>query len=497
MNPPNWVKPDLSDKQMFDPRDIFQAGERNHHIANTAYPIAHDLTWNPYRVKNDRIYEEVLNAFEGIDSLNLYTHIPFCETRCFFCEYTVVGQRELDQTKEYMTNLNSEVKMYREQLGPKKIVGFDIGGGTPSFVDSSLITEHIERTNQYFTISEDCEISIETTPKIASSDFDKLRSYQLSGIKRISMGIQVTEPNLLKLLGRSENGIIHHKKAIENMRKAGFQKINLDLMYGFADQSMESWEHTLLHAISLAPDYITLYRMRYKLTRISDQAERVVLSNVKEQAKLAKVILTENGYLANPGKNTYSKKQFDTGTSTYLTKRVIEGKSYLGLGLGAQSFSDTTISYNAGSVGKNLPPYFQKLKENQFPIQDFYKLPQMQMMAKMISVSFYFGEINLKAFQTKFGVPLEEVYSVAVPFLIEEGYMEYRTSENGSELQNFKDPQSRFCLSLTGKGAAHFNGCISLFYAPSVQNYLIQRDPTSNIDFDKHRKLASKLGERV
>ncbi|TGL58157.1 radical SAM protein [Leptospira ognonensis] len=494
MNLPIWAKPDPADKTTFDPRAIFQAGERNHHIANTAYPIAHELTWGPYRVKNEAVYAEVLSAFGGIDSLNLYTHIPFCETRCYFCEYTVVGQSELDQTKEYMTHLNLEVKMYRERLGPKKIVGFDIGGGTPSFVDASLISEHIEHTNQCFTLSDDCEISIETTPKIASSDFDKLKSYQRAGIKRISMGIQVTEPNLLKLLGRSENGIIHHKKALDNMRRAGFQKINLDLMYGFADQSMESWEHTLRHAISLAPDYITLYRMRYKLTRISDQAERVVLSHVKEQAKLAKVILTETGYLANPGKNTYSKIPFDTGTSTYLTKRVIEGKSYLGMGLGAQSFSDTTISYNSGSVGKNLAPYFQKLKGNQFPIQDFYKLPQRHMMAKMISVSFYFGEINLNAFQSKFGVPLEEVYTQEVRFLIDEGYMQYRTSENGLDLQSCKEPLYRSCLSLTEKGAAHFNGCISLFYASSVQDYLIQRNPLSNIDFEKHRKLASKVG---
>jgi oxygen-independent coproporphyrinogen-3 oxidase len=140
------------------------------------------------------------------------------------------------------------------------------------------------------------------------------------GIERISMGVQVTQPDLLKALGRDSNGLEHHYRATEHIRAAGFRKFNLDLMYGFADQSADSWRATLEHAIRLDPDYITLYRMRYKLTRISHQADRVTLDMAREHAKIAKEMLFAAGYAANPGKNTYSRINGDTGTSAYLTR---------------------------------------------------------------------------------------------------------------------------------------------------------------------------------
>ncbi len=469
-----WNRPVLADSQTFQMNDVFAAGERNHHISNTAYPIAHSTTWKPYRIAPPQIKNHVQLAFEGLDAINLYSHIPFCETRCYFCEYTVVGQKELNQTVEYMQSLNQEVLYYRSLLGPVAIAGFDIGGGTPSFVSSDLIAEHLELIHSNFRLTRDCEISIETTPKIASNEAHKLKHYHNLGIRRISMGIQVAEPNLLKILGRSENGIVHHSVAMEHIRDAGFQNVNLDLMYGFANQDLNSWEHTLLHAINLKPESITLYRMRYKLTRISEQMNLVSLKQVRDQAKLAKQILTTNGYYANPGKNTYTKRIVDTGTSTYLTKRVICGTPYLGIGLGAQSFTHTSISYNSGSAGKNLSPYINRIQNNEIPIQDFYDLPATQMMAKMIAVSFYFGEINLYAFESKFGVKLEIAYPDAVPFVLSEGLMEYTSSQNGSEL-SLENGSSypKDCLSLTEKGALHFNGTIALFFAPSIQSYLI------------------------
>ena len=133
----------------------------------------------------------------------------------------------------------------------------------------------------------------------------KLRAYVDLGISRISMGLQVIQPDLLKVLARDENGIEHHKVAVDNMRRAGFARINLDVMYGFADQTDDSLRATLLHTIGLGPEFITLYRMRYKLTRISHQASRATLAHVKAHAALARSVLEEAGYVASPGKNTY------------------------------------------------------------------------------------------------------------------------------------------------------------------------------------------------
>lgn len=467
-----FAAPVEADSERYAPQDVFAAGERNHHISNTAYPIAHSQTFKPYRLERALHRETVERALADTPDLCLYSHIPFCETRCFFCEYTVVGKSEFERTQEYMTALNRETVMYAELLGPRTLHGWDIGGGTPSFPDAEFIAQHINVVKQNFALSPGFAISIETTPRIASLEPDKIRAYAQMGIERISMGVQVTQPDLLKALGRDSNGLEHHYRATEHIRAAGFSKFNLDLMYGFADQSLASWQTTLEHAIRLNPEYITLYRMRYKLTRISHQAERVTLEMALAHAKLAKQMLTAAGYWANPGKNTYSRIAADTGTSAYLTRRVINGQPYLGLGLGAQTYSSTTIAYNSGAAGKNLSPYLRDIDKGVLPIQDLYDLPAAHMMAKMIAVSFYFGEINLAAFSQRFGVRLEDAYPAAVEFAIREGLMHYTESQNGSEIP-VTNPEA---LSLTEEGAKHFNGTIALFFAPSVQGYLLSRN---------------------
>lgn len=477
-----WRTPQPADRQVYDPALVFQAGERNHHISNTAYPIAHNTTWGPYRIGERNEHAALVrSAFAGSDEICLYVHIPFCEKRCSFCEYTVVGKNELNQTQPYMDRLLAETDRYADLLGPRKIAGFDIGGGTPAFVAAAQIETLLTRVRQRFQLQPGMKISIETTPRIAAAEPDKLIAYKQMGIDRISMGIQVIQPDLLRILNRDTNGVEHHHEAVRNIRNAGFDSFNVDVMYGFAGQSLESWQATMDHALSLNPEAITLYRMRYKLTRISDQAHRVDLEQVREQAALAKALLAAHGYVANPGKNTFSRVPNDTGTSDYITRRVVDGMPYLGLGLGAQTFSDTTISYNDGAVGKNLLPYFRSVDAGHLPLQDFYHLPLVHMMAKMICVSFYFGEVDRAAFARKFRLSLEEAYPAEIEFALEEGLMEW----------------SERSLRMTKHGERHFSGLCALFHAPSVKNYLIQRDPDNALDFVRQKKAAEAVGRRA
>jgi Coproporphyrinogen III oxidase and related Fe-S oxidoreductases len=245
-----------ADLQLYEPKAIFNAGLANHHIANTAYPIDHLKSWNPYRVANSQIQYELEMAWKNPSELALYAHIPFCKTRCYYCEYTVVSGPENLQHDEYMNNLIKEIELYYNLSDhyPSTIKGFDIGGGTPSMVSADWISQLIQTIHHTFQIPEQIEISIESTPSIAAADLDKLIQWYKAGIKRISIGLQVTQPDLLKILNRAHDGLDHHKLAVENIRQAGFQKLNLDLMYGFARQSLSDWEHTLAHAISLNPD---------------------------------------------------------------------------------------------------------------------------------------------------------------------------------------------------------------------------------------------------
>lgn len=476
---PRWRPPAADDVEPLDPEAVYEAGLRNHHVSNTAYPIAHARTWAPYRVPAERAGEAALAAWAGIEDLCLYVHVPFCETRCSFCEYTVVRREEVPGVGAYMDDLRRELDLYREALGtePRRLHGFDIGGGTPSFVPAEEIASIVERVRAAFPFAPGADISIETTPAIAAAAPAKLDAYRRAGIERISMGVQVVQPDLLRLLNREANGVACHARAVENIRQAGFVRFNVDLMYGFAGQTVESWRATLRHAIGLGPEYITLYRMRYKLTRISHQAPQVTLDQVRPLAALAKRMLADAGYHANPGKTTYSRIEGDVGTSSYLARRVQDGMPYLGLGLGAQSFTHTTISYNDGAVGKNLYPYHRSLARGRLPLQDLYDLPRAQMMGKMCAVSFYFGEIRRQSFRAKFGVSLEEAYPAAVAFVRSRGLMQ----------------ETADALSLTPEGAAAVNGVIALFFAPKVQRYLVERDPDRAEDLHRNRVASLRV----
>lgn len=439
------------------PEQIFQKGLELHHYANTAYPLDGRKVWKQYEVK-ENVDDAVMGEWQKVNELGLYVHIPFCKNRCLYCEYTVLSGEEADMKQDYIELLLKEIGHYNEIMQGKTAVGLDLGGGTPTTIPVTDIEKIITTLLHGYKLSESFGISIETTPLIAN-DFEKMKAIRALGIERISMGLQTIDPALLEKVGRIDNSVSRIERATENIRKAGFKRYNLDLMYGFKDQSVESFITTLEFAIGQGPEYITLYRNRYKGTRLEKDAKDVDLEQVNELYNTAFRILTANGFDANLGKNTFSRVEGDPGTSAYLTKRVIEGTPYLGLGLGAQNMAQSSLYYNQGAASKKLNRYRQLVEQGHFPVQDFYKLPIEEMMAKMVCVSFYFGYINKPAFMKRFGVSLEEHFKEEVGFLLENHLMEH----NGELFQ------------LTTNGKGFINGIIPLFYSPGSKQNLLNK----------------------
>merc|ERR1711998_344451 len=114
------------------------------------------------------------------------------------------------------------------------------------------------------------------------------------------------------------------------------------------------------------------------------------------------------------GKNTFSKMQNSSGCSDYLDRRVTAGTPYLGMGLGAQSFSQYTLQYNLGAVTKKLGQYLRSTELGRLPIQDLYHLSKPQALAKFCAVSFYFGGIDLQHFRNHFGAAVQQQFQPQV-----------------------------------------------------------------------------------
>ena len=244
-------------------------------------------------------------------------------------------------------------------------------------------------------------------------------------------------------------------------------------MYGFLNQSDEDFANTIKYTIALNPEFITLYRNRYKGTSLEAESQGVTLYKINRQYDIAYRLLKEAGYIANNGKNTFSKIPGDLGTSSYLTKRVVDATSYIGFGLGAQSFVGNYLAYNLGCVDHKLDKYFDSIDKNILPINDIANMPIEEVRAKALSVMFYFGYISLKSYKNRFNEDFKEIYKEQIEFLTKNYLMEFIDEDT---------------FMLTDYGAAHLYGIIPLFYS---QRSIVEMFAMSD------RILDDKKGEGI
>lgn len=431
-----------------DNKITYETGLLYHHYANTAYPLTPHSFMQYKLTDKGEILDFVTEQWKNVDELSLYIHIPFCKSRCKFCEYVVLEGTDETIEDEYVDLLLKEMEMYSQILKGKKIVGYDLGGGTPTKLSVENLKRITDAVNTLFNIDSDVIYSIETTPLIAANEPEKIKAVYDMGYKRISMGVQTVSEKLLSELGRDGSKSIY-EGAVDNIRKAGFQRFNIDLMYGFLYQTDVDFDNTLNYAIKLNPEYITLYRNRYKGTKLESEAGGVSIYKAMHQYRIAYRVLTDNGYMANVGKNTFSRIEGDYGTSDYLTKRVIYGTSYVGMGLGAQSFGDSYLAYNLGAAEKKMERYRKAVNAGELPFQDIYRLPQDEAIAKMVSVAFYFAFVDMDAFEKRFYIDFKEKFASEIEFVLENGLMEIKGSR----------------IYLTERGSDYINGVIPLFYS--------------------------------
>ena len=452
-------------------KEIFDRGIKFHHYCNTAYPLR-PTSLAQYEIHDDReIYEAVKRNIESQEELCLYVHIPFCQARCRFCEYVVLDKPTENDPDNYVEHLLKEIEMYRKIIGDKPIVGYDLGGGTPSYLTTENLTKITDAIKR-FNLKDNMYLSVETTPVIAANDIEKIKTLRKLGYNRISMGFQTVSEKLLESLGREGSSFIY-EKAVANVREAGFDRLNIDLMYGFLNQSDEDFANTIKYTIALKPEFITLYRNRYKGTKLEAESQGVTLYKVNRQYDIAYRLLKEAGYIANNGKNTFSKIPDDMGTSSYLTKRVIDATSYVGFGLGAQSFVGNYLAYNLGCADHKLEKYFEAIDAGKLPINDIADMPIDEVRAKAISVMFYFGFISMKAYKRRFNEDFKDVYNVQIRFLEDNSLMEFVDEDT---------------FMLTDYGAAHLYGIIPLFYSErSIKEMFAMSD----------RWLNDKKGEDI
>ena len=187
----------------------------------------------------------------------LYVHIPFCETKCPYCDFNTYAKIE-SLIPDYVTALRTEVELWGRLLGGPPVRTVFFGGGTPSYLPSNDISALMATISESFTIQEDAEITLEANPGDFTSD--KLNHFLNAGINRLSIGVQSFDDGLLTLLGRRHTAA----DAVEAYRMAhdaGFDNVSIDLMYGLPHQTIGHWQETLARTADLQPPHVSLYAL--------------------------------------------------------------------------------------------------------------------------------------------------------------------------------------------------------------------------------------------
>ena len=369
--------------------------------------------------------------------LELYLHIPFCVSKCRYCDCLSAPSGE-EQWQIYVERLCRRIRYWSDVIHNYgyEIVSIFVGGGTPSILTEAQITQIFEAVRESFPIREDAEITLEMNP--GTDVKDKLPVYRKLGINRLSMGLQSADNEELKCLGR-----IHtyedFRQVYQWAREAGFTNINVDLMSAIPGQTLESYEDTLRKVVDLKPEHISAYSLiieegtpfyeRYGEGRHADElpdedTERQMYVRTRE-------ILEGYGYHRYEISN-YAKDGYECRHNLGYWDR----KEYLGLGAGASSLMDHIRWKEPDYIG---PSTGLVLEER----EDFTRLRRKDEMEEFMFLGLRkINGVSEQDFYKSFRVTMDEIYQDKIEELIKEGLLvreedRIRLTDRGIDLSNY------------------------------------------------------------
>lgn len=366
----------------------------------------------------------------------LYIHIPFCERKCDYCDFLSFAANE--ETKQgYFKALLKQIELKSEFAGNIPVSSVFLGGGTPSSVDERYIYDILEKINDKYKLKNDAEITMEANPNSVRKD--ALGVYKEAGINRISIGLQSTDNEELKLLSRLHT-YEEFLKAYDLVREAGFSNVNVDLMSALPGQDAASFEKSLIKVSNLNPEHISAYSLIIEegtkfFDRYSDGRGLPSEDEDRKIYHMTKDILKQYGYERYEISN-YSKPGYECSHNIGYWQR----RPYLGFGISAASLYEEKRFSMHRDIGRYIANDFDESVEalslgNQMEEFMFLGLRLINGVSK---------ENFFEAFKT----PYDKVYGSITDKLLKEGLIEatdrIRLTEKGLDLANYA--MSKFLL---------------------------------------------------
>ena len=330
--------------------------------------------------------------------LGIYIHVPFCRSKCQYCDFYSVTCKDDKLLDGYRDAVCAHI---REAgiLAPEYVVDtIYFGGGTPSLFGAEGMAAILATIRKAFKVSSSAEITFEANPDSVSDRL--LRRLRSEGFNRVSLGIQCDDDGILKKIGRPHN-YAQAVSAVQRIRKFGFKNLSVDLMYGLPGQSLQAWEKTLQNVLSLRPEHISCYGLKVEEgTPLYEYQEFCNLADDDTQADMylsAVEILRQHGYRQYEISNFCRK-----GNVSRHNLKYWNGDPYLGFGPNASS----DFSGQRFTVIRDLEGYIRGMKTGGPVLQDVQTLADRErageyLMMRLRTVS----GIDPKEYEKKYLLP--------------------------------------------------------------------------------------------
>ncbi len=375
------------------------------------------------------------------DQKSIYIHIPFCVKKCVYCDF--YSDIRLSLMPQFIACLKKEIK---NRSGSKeKIDTIYFGGGTPSLLSINDVESLLKLIDHRYIVSKNTEVTFEVNPQ--TLDFDYLKALKNVGINRVSIGVQSFNNDKLNFLKR-----IHTAgqaiKTYEDAKKAGFDNVSLDLIYGLPFEDKKQWQDDLNRAVNLAPSHLSCYMLTIEPgTVLDEQCRKGIVkplgnSAISELFKQTSLFLNEHEYehyeissfarIAEKGSNQNRSRH---------NSKYWDMTAYFGFGPSAHSYDGNKRSWNH----RNIITYIKNIESENLPVGDCETLTFDQKMLEFIMLRLRTIEgLDTKEFQTRFNMSFENKFKQIIDQTLEQN------------LGNLKG--KRFTLTLEGR--MHLNGIV-------------------------------------
>jgi len=349
----------------------------------------------------------------------LYIHIPFCLSKCLYCDF--YSSTSISAVPDFLDALFDEMEMYRMRFRSFDTVY--IGGGTPSLLSPGQLEKILMRVRENFNLISNTEISPEITIETNPADLNRsfLESMREIGMNRINIGVQSFNEKVLDFLGR-RHSVKQALSAIEASRKAGFQNIGLDLIYAIPDQSIDLWLDTLKQAVTFSPEHLSCYQLTLEPKTPLGKRYQAGEFPIPGEELQYEFFMKTSQFLEVAGYIHYEVSNFARGekyTSRH-NQKYWDHSPYLGLGPSAHSFQYNQRWWNH----RSLDQYLAAINAGNLPVEgtETLTMEQLRLEALYLGLRTKKG-ISLQDFKNQYHYDLFAEKKTMLDKLLEEGFI--------------------------------------------------------------------------